>query len=238
VWRKLTAGLTGLALTAPSEKALRDLRRRLGPAPLKALFEVVAGPLAQPHTPGVCFAGLRTVAFDGLNSVKVPDTSRNRAWLGKIRHRLGLAGYPALRIMALAETGTRGLLGAAVGSVSDRDETGLARRLLHPGMLVLLDRGFDGAAFFSEITATGAMLLARAKSTRKPLVLVHLLAAMVLAAAWPSPQRGQCDMTAALLRLAVLHPGTGADGEFFQVVPFQRKITTSPPTLTVPTAQA
>ena len=177
VWGKLTAGLTGLEVTAPSEKALRDLRRRLGPAPLKALFEVVAGPLGQPRTPGVCFAGLRTVAFDGLNSVKVPDTGRNRAWLGKIRHRLGLAGYPALRVMALAETGTRGLLGATVGSVSDRDETGLARRLLHllqPGMLVLLDRGFDGAAFFAEITATGAMLLARAKSTRKPLVLAHL----------------------------------------------------------------
>ena len=111
---------------------------------------MVAGPLAQPHTPGVWFAGLRTVAFDGLNSLKVPDTGRNRAWLGKIRHRLGLAGYPALRIMALAETGTRGLLGATLGSVSDRDETGLARRLLHllrPGMLVLLDRAFDGDAF-------------------------------------------------------------------------------------------
>ena len=53
-------------MACPSEKALRDLRRRLGPAPLKALFEVVAGPLAQPGTPGVRFGGLRTVAFDGL----------------------------------------------------------------------------------------------------------------------------------------------------------------------------
>ena len=61
-------------MPCPSEKALRDLRRRLGPAPLKALFEVVAGPLAQPRTPGVRFAGLRTVAFDGCNSLKVPDT--------------------------------------------------------------------------------------------------------------------------------------------------------------------
>ena len=177
VWGKLTAGLAGLGLAAPSEKALRDLRRRLGPAPLKLLFEIVAGPLAQPHTPGTRFGGLRTVAFDGLNSLKVPDTSRNRTWLGKIRHRLGLAGYPALRVMALAETGTRGLLGATVGSVSDRDEVGLARRLLpllRPGMVILLDRAFDAAAFLAEITATGAMLLARAKSTRKPPVLAHL----------------------------------------------------------------
>ena len=74
VWAKLTAGLAGLPVPCPSEKALRDLRRRLGPAPLKALFEVVAGPLAQPGTPGVRFGGLRTVAFDGCNSLKVPDT--------------------------------------------------------------------------------------------------------------------------------------------------------------------
>jgi hypothetical protein len=33
VWQKLTAGLIGLDLPSPSEKALRDLRRRLGPAP-------------------------------------------------------------------------------------------------------------------------------------------------------------------------------------------------------------
>jgi hypothetical protein len=127
---KLTAGLAGLDLPSPSEKALRDLRRRLGPAPLRALFEVVAGPLAWPRTPGVRFAGLRTVAFDGLNSLKVPDTDRNRSWIGRIRYRMGFAGYPALRLMALAETGTRGLLGATLGSAADRDEASLARRLL------------------------------------------------------------------------------------------------------------
>jgi hypothetical protein len=177
VWGKLAAGLGGLEVPRPSEKALRDLRRRLGLAPLKALFEVVAGPLAWPGTPGVRFAGLRTVAFDGLNSLKIPDTSRNRSWAGKIRHRLGLAGYPALRVMALAETGTRGLLGATLGSAAERDETGLARRLLHllgPGMLVLADRAFDSNAFLAEIAAIGAVPLARAKSTRTPLVLAHL----------------------------------------------------------------
>jgi hypothetical protein len=119
-----------MAVPCPSEKALRDLRWRLGPAPLKALFEVVAGPLAQPGTPGVRFGGLRTVAFDGCNSVKVPDTGRNRCWLGRIRYRMGFAGYPTLRLMALAETGTRGLLGAALGSAADRDEATVARRLL------------------------------------------------------------------------------------------------------------
>ena len=66
MWETLTAGMAGaggLVVACPSEKALRDLRRRLGPAPLKALFEVLAGPLAGPRTPGVTFIGLRTVAF-------------------------------------------------------------------------------------------------------------------------------------------------------------------------------
>ena len=71
--RKLTAGLAGLDLPRPPEKAPQDQRRRWGPAPPQALFEVVAGP-----RPAFDFPGLRTVAFDGLNSLKVPGTSRNR----------------------------------------------------------------------------------------------------------------------------------------------------------------
>jgi len=177
VWRKLTAGLIGLTLPNPSEKALRDLRRRLGPAPFKALFEVVAGPLGQPRTPGVCYRGLRTVAFDGCNSLKVPDTERNRCWLGRIRYRMGFAGYPTIRLMALVETGTRAVLGALLGSAADRDEPTLARRLLillRPGMLVLLDRAFDAAGFLTDLDGTGAKFLVRARSTRQPPVLALL----------------------------------------------------------------
>jgi hypothetical protein len=54
----------------------------------------------------VCFAGMRTVAFDGLNSLKIPDTDRNRCWIGRIWYRLAFAGYPTLRLMCLVETGT------------------------------------------------------------------------------------------------------------------------------------
>lgn len=177
VWDKLTAGLVGLPVPRPSEKALRDLRRRLGPAPLQALFEVLAGPLARPGTPGTCYRGLRTVAFDGCSSLKVPDTDGNRSWLGRIRYRMGFAGYPTIRLMTLVETGTRGLLGAALGSATDRDEVGIARALLpllRPGMLLLLDRAFDATGFLTEVTRTGARLLVRAKSTRKPPVLEQL----------------------------------------------------------------
>src|SRR6266702_3773277 len=174
VWDKMTAALEDLELPRPSEKALRDLRRRIGPATVKALFETIAVPLAPPGTPGVFYRGLRTVAFDGLNSVKVPDSDRNRSWLGKMKSRLGLAGYPAVRVVALAETGTRGLLGAVIGAKGDRNEAPLARKLvplLGKGMLMLGDRAYDAAGLLTGIAATGADFLVRGTSTRKPPVL-------------------------------------------------------------------
>ena len=173
VWDKMTAALEDLGLLRPSEKALRDLRRRLGPAPVKALFETVAVPLASPRVPGVAYRGLRTVAFDGLNSVKVPDSDRNRSWLGKTMTQLGIAGYPALRIVALAETGTRGLLGAVIGGKGERSEVPLARKLvplLREGMLLLADRAYDAADLLKEVSAAGAHFLVRGSAARKPAV--------------------------------------------------------------------
>ena len=173
VWDKLTSALEDLDLPRPWEKSLRDLRRRIGPAAVKALFETVAVPLAPPGTPGVFYRGLRTVAFDGLNSVKVPDSDRNRSWLGKTMTRLGLAGYPAMRIVALAETGTRGLLGAVIGGRGERSEVPLARKLvplLREGMLLLADRAYDAANLLNEVAATGAHFLVRGSASRKPAV--------------------------------------------------------------------
>jgi Insertion element 4 transposase N-terminal/Transposase DDE domain len=172
VWGKLIAGLEGLAVATPTAKALRDLRRRIGVAPVKELFEVLAGPLAQPGTPGVRFGRYQTVSFDGRASQKVPGTERNRDWLG----RSGRAGYPMLELMTLVETGTRALPGAVFGPTAE-GETSYAGRLLHlldAGMLVLWDKGFDGNAFLSAVAATGAQFLGRVKNSRRPPVLARL----------------------------------------------------------------
>ena len=176
VWARLTAALDGLGLAVPSARALRDLRRRIGVAPVKALFEALAGPAAWPRTPGVCFGRYRTVAFDGCKTIKVPDTARNRGWLGKMNAANGETGYPVIQLMTLVETGTRALLGAAFGTTADGEIT-WARRLLHlldATMLVLLDRGFDGGEFLREVAATKAQFLVRLTSTRRPPVLRHL----------------------------------------------------------------
>jgi hypothetical protein len=176
VWAQLTAALAGAGTAAPSARALRDLRRRLGPAPLKALFEVLAGPLGQPRMPGIMFGSYRTVAFDGCKSVKVADTPRNRAWLGKLKAAAGETGYPVIQLMTLAETGTRALLGAVFGTTAD-GELAWARKLLHlldATMLLLMDRGFDAGTFLAEVAATRAQFLVRLTATRKLPLLAHL----------------------------------------------------------------
>jgi len=168
--------IAGRGLAVPSGRALRGLRRRVGAAPLKALFEVLAGPLGQPSTPGVRFGRYRTVAFDGCRSVKVPDTPRNRAWLGKMNASLGVTGYPVIQLMTLVETGTRALAGAVFGTTAD-GETTWARKLLHlldDTMLVLMDRGFDAGEFLAGVAATKAQFLVRLTSTRRPPVLARL----------------------------------------------------------------
>lgn len=167
VWAQLTSALAHT--TRPSAKALRDVRRRLGPAPLRHLFALLAGPAASPHTAGVTFAGYRTVSFDGCRSLKTPDSRANQDWLGKLAAVAGTTGYPVIQLMTLVETGTRALIGAAFGTPSDGEITWAARLLdrLDAGMLVLMDRGFDAAWFLTDLNATGAKFLTRIKAGRK-----------------------------------------------------------------------
>lgn len=172
VWGKLVAGLCGVPVARPSTKALRDLRRRIGIAPIMALFEQLRGPLADRHAPGAFFKGYRTVSFDGCTSLRVPDTAANLAFAGQISH----SGYPTLELMTLVETGTRAILGAVFGPTAT-GETDYARTLLpllEPGMLVLWDKGFDSNSFLTEVADTGARFLGRLRTNRITPVLQRL----------------------------------------------------------------
>ncbi len=73
-------------------------------------------------------------------------------------------------------TGHRALLGPVFGPAAG-GETGQALSLLHlldKTMLLLTDRGFDGAGFLAAVNATGARFLARLNGNRRPPVLRYL----------------------------------------------------------------
>ena len=105
--RKLTAALDGAGARAPSARQrYGTCAACVGAAPLQALFEVLAGPLGQPRTPGVMFGRAPDwVAFDGCKSVKVPDTAAEPGLAGQAERRgRGDPGYPVIALMTLCET--------------------------------------------------------------------------------------------------------------------------------------
>ena len=172
VWGKLTAGLRGVAgLAAPTASALTRARRRVGPKPFRVLFEAVAGPVGWPSMPGVCWRGLRLVAFDATY-LRVPDDPVVKRVYRKRRGAKLVWGYPLLRLSVLIECGTKAVLGAAFGPDS-AGEGVYARRLLPglaPGMLLLADAGYDDCDLLGQVNMTGAVWLVRSTASRSPLI--------------------------------------------------------------------
>lgn len=167
VYDRLCAGLAGLVPVRPGASALRQARQRLGPAPMKALFDLVSGPAATTAAAGR-WRGLRVVAVDGT-LLSVPDCPANLTVFTRQRLGNGISGYPQLRLAALVACGTRSVIGAVFGPATT-GELEYARRLaadLRAGMLLLGDRNFSSAALLNQLAATGADLLVRCKANRK-----------------------------------------------------------------------
>lgn len=175
VWSKLTAALTPLALVRPAVSSLTRARRRVGAAPLRRLFETLAGPVARPGQNGSFYRGLRTVAVDGT-LLHTPD-DETLTWRYPKRAGESLEfGYPLLRLLTLAECGTRALIAAAFGPESE-GELPYAKRLLaalDKTMLLLADTAFDGNEFLDAVHQRGARFLVRSGAHRVPTPAEHL----------------------------------------------------------------
>jgi hypothetical protein len=168
VWDRMCAGLGPLAPPRPCASALRQARQRLGAAPLKALFELLAGPAPTLARWATRYAGLLVVAIDGT-VLSVPDTAANLTAYAKHRCPGGGGGYPQLRLLALLACGTRTVIGAVFGTATIGESTwaGELAGHLKAGMLLLADRNFAAQHLLATFVGTGAHLLVRAKSGRR-----------------------------------------------------------------------
>ncbi|UOY03504.1 IS4 family transposase [Blastococcus sp. PRF04-17] len=168
VWARLVAGLDGLPVAEPSAAGLAAARRRIGPAPLGKLFELLRGPAAGPATKGVWWRGRLVTAIDGT-TMCCPDTPANLTVHRKGGSHHGGTGYPMVRLLALVACGTRTIIDAVFGSIG-RGETGYAADLvpaMRAPMIVLADRNFAAADLIDKIADRGADLLIRVKSGRR-----------------------------------------------------------------------
>lgn len=170
VIRKLVHGLRfartwDRAWVVPTTGALSQARTRLGAAPLKALFETVAVPVAAAGTPGAWLRSWRVMALDGV-MIDVPDTAANLAHYDKPSGGTRRP-YPQLRAVGLCEVGTRAVVGAAMGTIRT-GERALAATLtgnVGPGMVITADRGFFCFDLWRDYALTGAQLLWRLSAT-------------------------------------------------------------------------
>ncbi|MFD5514249.1 IS4 family transposase, partial [Streptomyces sp. NPDC127051] len=141
----------------------------------RTLFDLLRGPASAIRTAGARWAGLLVVAVDGTH-LDVADDQAVRAKLGKTSNQYAAAsGYPQVLLVTLVACGTRAVIDAVFGP-GKPGESVLGRRLarsLHPGMLVLLDRGFATTDFLNATAFSGAHFLARLSSRWKPPVLAR-----------------------------------------------------------------
>ena len=150
----------------PTTAAVSRARVKLGPEPLKALFDRVAGPVATQATIGAWYGRWRLMSIDGT-VVDVPDSEENAAYFGRPKiHRTERCAYPQVRVVALGECGTHAITAAALGPLSVSEPV-LARELfgrLGDGDLLLADRRFTGQELWRAASAGGADMLWRIRS--------------------------------------------------------------------------
>ena len=180
VMRQLVNGLRFLGnwrdqWRVPSTSAISQARTRLGEAPFKLLFQRIAVPMARPGTRGAWFHGLRLMALDGV-VLDVPATPANDEAFGRSGNDTATSPFPQVRLVALGECGTHGVVDAAMGGIGVGEQT-LAEELITrftPGTLVLADRNFYSYQAWQRACATGAALLWRVSATLSLPVLESL----------------------------------------------------------------
>ncbi|MGH3518561.1 MAG: IS4 family transposase [Haloechinothrix sp.] len=143
----------------PTASAICQARKRLGAAPVKALFDRAAVPIAESGTKGAWLARRRLMAIDGT-SFDVADSQANAEYFGRVGSGSKASAFPKMQVMALAECGSHAVTGAVLGSARTGERTLAADLIdkLEPDMLILADAGLYSWELFNAYAATGADL--------------------------------------------------------------------------------
>jgi hypothetical protein len=154
----------------PASTTITEWRRRLGVAPLRELFRLVAGHIVAVGEAGGAWHGLRVCAIDGTQ-VRTPDSDANRAAFGSSGTADDSASFPQVRLVAATARAGRAILAAAFDASSVGEQTLAARQLTaNPDLfthvdVVLMDRNFYSSDLIDAIhrRGQGAHLLIRVK---------------------------------------------------------------------------
>lgn len=162
VWRHLHCSTDQ---PEPDPSAFTKARNRLGVAPLRALFQQLAHPIAQPGTPGAFYRTWRLMGIDGT-TFDLPDTPANARVFGRGGNQYCPHPFPQVRLLALCELGTHTICDLALRPFRGSEQAMVPHLLksLQPGMLLLWDRAFFGWELIQSVLNRGCRLLARVKA--------------------------------------------------------------------------
>jgi hypothetical protein len=150
------------------KSGISQARSRLGPEPLKKLYETMVTPIAEKQTKGAWYRQWRLISLDG-STLDVADTAENEKAFGRPGASRGASAYPKIRFVGLLENGTHVLWAARMDRYKT-DELTLAAAVvpaLQKDMLCLADRFFPGYELWRKAAATGAELLWRTRQNAR-----------------------------------------------------------------------
>ena len=156
------------AVKVAGKSGISQARSRLGPEPLKKLYEAIVAPIAEKRTQGAWYRHWRLISLDGT-TLDTADTVENEKAFGRPGASRGSSAFPKLRFVALLESGTH-VLWAARMSPYATDEITLAEEVvpaLGKGMLCLADRFFPSYKLWRMAAHTGADLLWRTRQNAR-----------------------------------------------------------------------
>jgi transposase IS4-like protein/DDE family transposase len=190
------------AVKVAGKSGISQARSRLGPEPLKKLYETMVAPIAEKQTKGAWYRQWRLISLDG-STLDVADTAENQKAFGRPGASRGSSAYPKIRFVGLLENGTHVLWAARMDKYGV-DELTLAAAVvpaLQKGMLCLADRFFPGYELWRKAAQTGAELLWRARKNARLEVDKRLADRSYLSRIYPSTSDRRNQRKAIVVRV-------------------------------------
>jgi Insertion element 4 transposase N-terminal/Transposase DDE domain len=190
------------AVKVAGKSGISQARSRLGPEPLKKLYETMVAPIAEKQTKGAWYRQWRLISLDG-STLDVADTAENQKAFGRPGASRGSSAYPKIRFVGLLENGTHVLWAARMDKYGV-DELTLAAAVvpaLQKGMLCLADRFFPGYELWRKAAQTGAELLWRARKNARLEVDKRLADRSYLSRMYPSTSDRRNQRKAIVVRV-------------------------------------
>jgi len=139
--------------------SVAEARQRVGPSPIRSIFEDTGRSWATPAAAAASWRGLSLYAIDG-STLRIPDTDENEGVFGRPGTGRGKSGYPQVRLLTAMAVRSHLILTARMGPCRGKrtGELTLAKDVwteIPNHSLTMIDRGLLSYAAFWKLRHTG-----------------------------------------------------------------------------------